>query len=133
MNTTTVQDIPKAMAVFDRLGHQLGHVDYVQTPNRRRADLAEFEAGLLDNRQMGWDFGDDILELGFGGDDLFDDSLVNRMETYGYLYIVMAEGEGAFVLGDEIDHVEDGGLYLNVESYHLIHHAGASQALSITE
>jgi hypothetical protein len=122
MNEVVLQYIRRGMGVFDKMGRPLGNVDYIQTPDIRRADPVNAVDPIFDNRQSFWNFGEDILEIAYGGDDLFDASFVERMEAHGYLYIVLADGSGIFILGDQIDHEEGGTLHLNVETHELLHH-----------
>lgn len=118
-----LENIERGTLVFDRMGRPLGYVDYVQTPDMRRAETEGFMDSHYDNRQRIWDFGEDILELAFQGDDQFDQRLVAQMEEYGYLHVITNEGSGMFVFGNEIDHEENGVLFLNIEDHQVLRHS----------
>jgi hypothetical protein len=117
-----INTIPRGALIFDRTGRPIGVIHYVQTPDIRRANALVTNYNGIDNRQLIWDFGEDILELAFGGDDQFSDELITRMENQGYLHVVKPDGTGYFVFGDELDHKEGGAVFLNVEEHDLLRH-----------
>lgn len=122
MNSIPLRNIPRGTPVYDLLGRPVGNVNYIQTPDIRRADPELARDNTFDNRQSFWDFAEDILELAFHGDDQFDEALVERLEANGYMHVTIADGSGSFVLADQIAHEEDGALYLNVEAGALLNH-----------
>ena len=122
MSDVRLENIERGTLVFDRMGRPLGYVDYVQTPDMRQVETDGFMDSHYDNRQRIWDFGEDILELAFEGDDQFDQTLVAQMESYGYIHIVTNDGSGMFAFGDEIDHEENGALFLNIEEHEGLRH-----------
>lgn len=122
MNDLLLDTVPRGALIFDSMGRPVGNIDYVQTPNIRRANAFVPDNNRIDNRQRIGDFGDDILELVFEGDDQFTDELIARMESHGYLHVIKPNGIGFFVFGDQLDHEEGSAVFLNVEEHDLLHH-----------
>ncbi len=122
MNDLPLHTIPRGALVFDRLGRPVGNVDYVQTPDVRRANDFVRDDHEVNNRQGIWDFAEDILELVFQGDDQFSDDLVARIENGGYLHVIKPDGSGVFVFWDQVAHEEDGAIFLNMEAHDLLSH-----------